>query len=308
MGAGQVTEPIAQPVAPSGAPPVATPSPAVAPASTPPPADAPFYSTFADPELKGYAEIRGWKAPEDVVKSHREGEKLLGGPREELVRLPKDAKPEDLNAIYDRLGRPAKPEDYKLPTVEGGEDFTKAFTPVLHDMGLNQAQAEKLATAWNGYMTKAVETQAKQQADTIAADMVKLHQEWGPSYDERIEFADRAIRAGGLNEEEILAIKGALDKDGQPGNAAALRALAKIGEGFREAKGVFGDTPSQPGFGGKTLEGLIAQRTQWIGTGEPGTGDQVWQERLGKNDPVALKQLEDINRAIAAAMDARGRG
>src|SRR5258708_5378414 len=96
---------------------VTTAPPAAAPAG-----DAPFYSTFDDADLKGFAEVNGLKTPLHAVQQLREAQKLIGVPKDELVRVPKaDAKQEDWNPIWDRLGRPKEAAEYKLEVPQGDD-------------------------------------------------------------------------------------------------------------------------------------------------------------------------------------------
>src|SRR5713101_2014833 len=100
-GTAAVTEPTAA-VAPAPS------APAAQPSSTPA-ATEPWYSGFQDKDLKGYAELNHWKDPEAAARDAREAQKLIGVPKEDLLRVPKDfgvAKPEEIDAVYDRLGRP----------------------------------------------------------------------------------------------------------------------------------------------------------------------------------------------------------
>src|SRR3990167_5333183 len=51
----------------------------------------------------------------DVLKGYAEGQKMIGG----SVRIPTDqAKTEEWDQFFTKLGRPAKPEDYKLTKPE----------------------------------------------------------------------------------------------------------------------------------------------------------------------------------------------
>src|SRR5690606_18358521 len=63
-------------------------------------------SGFSD-DLKGFVQNKGFKDPASVLDSYRNLEKLMGTPKERLLRLPENM--DDANAmgeIYTRLGRP----------------------------------------------------------------------------------------------------------------------------------------------------------------------------------------------------------
>jgi hypothetical protein len=248
--AGTPNGTVAEPVQGQGQPPVTnTPSASAAPAS------AQWYDS-AEPELKGFAELKGFKSPLDALKYGRDTERFVGVPKDEIVRVPKDlasAKPEELDALYGRLGRPAAPADYKLPVVEGGEEFAGAMAPVLHKAGVSQAQATTIAEGYTEFMKGAVEAQERAQAQQEQIDLASLKREWpGETFTQREEMARRAVSqfvmpsVGGDRgkAEEILGkIEDAV------GTATFLRLFSNIGEKVGESSFVDGSQRSNSSFG-----------------------------------------------------------
>lgn len=217
-----------------------------------PAAPAPWYNDFSDPDLKGFTELKGWKHPSEAVKSYRELESLRGVPADQLLKLPKaDAKPEEWNPVYDRLGRPAKPEDYKLPTVEGGEGFAQKMAPLLHSAGLNQSQVDTIAKGWNAHIEASVKEMEAAQAQREQVDLQNLHREWpGEVFDQRQEMARRAVRefvgpvAG--DSEKTAEMLGKIEE--AVGTASFLKLFAAIGEKVGESKYI-GDNARPGNFG-----------------------------------------------------------
>jgi hypothetical protein len=244
-------------------------------------APAPWYGELKDADLKGWADLKALKSPEDAIKYARDTEKFVGVPKDELLRLPKDlsaAKPEELDALYTRLGRPAAPTDYKLPVVEGGEEFAGAMAPVLHAAGLSQAQATKIAEGYTAFMNKAVEAQNAAQAQQEQVEVAQLHREWpGETFNQRQEMARRAVSqfvmptVGGdrAKAEEVLGkIEDAV------GTATFLKLFSGIGEKVGEGSFVGGDKPSQ-GFGMTPAQADAALKEK--------TGDREWRTRYLNN-------------------------
>ncbi|MFZ1975809.1 MAG: hypothetical protein WAU89_23405 [Candidatus Acidiferrales bacterium] len=218
-------------------------------------AAAPWYGDIADPELKGWVELKKFDSPASALKSAREAEKLLGVPKNELVRMPKaDAKPEEWDTFYNTVGRPATPDDYKLEVPMGDDgDFAKAIAPILHKAGITGTQAKILNTAWNELMADTLTAGEQQTQQQSQADILNLKREWGNSYDRRVEMGQRAIRQfgselGGTPDEqrdELLKLENYLG-----GSAKMIRLFAAIGSKLGESGFVEGDRT--PGFEGIT--------------------------------------------------------
>ena len=150
-------------------------------------------------------ETKGWKgkplgeALPAMLKSYGELEKLVGADK---VALPgKDAKPEDWDGVYARLGRPEKIDGYRLPARADGtpySDADKAFQgqllPVLHKAGLSQRQLDAIVPAWNDMQvaqTKAFDATADK---VMAATKTALEAEWKGDYDANMALANRAFK------------------------------------------------------------------------------------------------------------------
>jgi hypothetical protein len=178
--------------------PAATPSPGAGQAAPAQTTEPPWYSGFKDAALKGYAELNHWKDPEAAAKDAQEAQKLIGVPKEDLLRVPRDfgvAKPEELDAIYTRLGRPKTAAEYNLPKVEGGDEFAGKMAPLLHTAGLNQRQVDVIANGWNSYINESVAAQERAQEQQEQLDMEELHKEWpGETFNHKQELARRAVR------------------------------------------------------------------------------------------------------------------
>ena len=130
------------------------------PEPTPAAPAAPVAPTTPEPETKwmtdaGLSEdlqanpsITKFKSAEAMGHSYLELQKTLGADK---VALPgKDAKPEEMNTFYNRLGRPDKVEGYELSDWEPPKDVpwsmdnTSKMLEKMHARGLSKAQAQGL--------------------------------------------------------------------------------------------------------------------------------------------------------------------
>ena len=100
-------------------------------------------------DARGFVKNKGWAKPADLLDSYRHLERLVGAER---LALPRDENDRaNWERVWNRLGRPEKPEGYKLPLPEKGGDkaLAKAFAARAHDLGLTAKQARGLTDWWN---------------------------------------------------------------------------------------------------------------------------------------------------------------
>jgi len=208
------------------------------PAGGTPPAN--WYDSFEDGELKGYVQNKGWKDPSELAVGYKNLEKLLGG---EKLPMPKGADDtEGWGRVYDALGRPKSAEEYKLPLPTGDDGgFAKVASSWMHEAGLNQKQAEIIASKWNEYMQTTEGQQTQQSAQKVEQDLTSLKSEWGQAWDENINLGKRAAQTFGLDEAKLSAMEKGL------GTGEMLKLMAQIGRGLTEHNYEGGNTPQ--GFG-----------------------------------------------------------
>lgn len=174
-------------------------------------------SYFAElPEdTRTWLEKRGVKDPVSAAKLAYEQEKLLGN----AIRVPgKDAKPEEVEAFLNKLGRPENVDGYEFkPPAELPEDLpydgerAKTFASVAHKAGLTKAQAAAIHDWFVGETVndyKGLAEQGSQRAaETAKTETEKLVKLWGPLDGQQMKtnlsFADRALRETGGD--EVLA-------------------------------------------------------------------------------------------------------
>jgi hypothetical protein len=206
--------------------------------TTPPPAAAPTDWTqgLAD-ESRGYIQNKGWKDPGSLLDSYRNLEKLHGVPPEQIIKLPKD--PNDKAAwdqISQKLGRPEKPDGYKIPMPEKGGDpeFAKWAQQQLFENGIPAKAGETLVAKFNEY----VASQAKAREDAAAVERTnantQLQKEWGSAYNHEVEVAKRACATFGVDPATVDKIESAIGFDG------VIKLFNKIGKGLGEASFIDG--------------------------------------------------------------------
>jgi len=197
---------------------------------------------------KAFIAERQFKGPGDLLTSYRNLETLTGVPPERLIKLPAPrdmGDPKAWEPIYKQLGRPETADKYVIPVPEGDKgEFAGVVKPWLHEAGLSQSQATKLATKWNEH----VATQQKAQQTVIETrnltDVQALKQGWGAEYEARAALVDRAAETFGMTQDHLDAMKSVM------GPKAAMEFLYHIGSKIAvEDTTVPGIIGQQPGFG-----------------------------------------------------------
>lgn len=184
---------------------------------------------------KGFIGLKGWKNAGDMVESYQGMEKFVGTPQERLISIPKDEDAEGWGKVYNRLGRPEKPEGYKIGAPEKGDpEFAKWAQGTFHELGLTGKQAEKLVGKWGEYVEGISQKQTQGLEGKVTQDAQALKQEWGAAYEQNSAIVDKAAREFGIGEQQLLALRSAL------GAAGAMKMLHNIGSRLGEDSFVSG--------------------------------------------------------------------
>jgi len=231
------------------------------PAGTPAVLPASWFST-ADEETRGFLQNKGLDKKDaaaaafDLVGQYRNLEKLRGVPADRLLTLPADpAVAGAMDPIYERLGRPAKPDGYEMKSEAGDQssaDYVKWASETFHKLGLTKTQATEADKALRA-MVADMDTRA-QEAEAVAkqASMTELQAEWGNTYATNVELAKAAVRKLAAGEDEINALTAAI------GDKAVVKLFQKIGAGLAESPFHAGG-PAQSVSGATTPEGAKAK-------------------------------------------------
>ena len=247
----------------------------------------------ADAETTGYIQNRGLdkmkphEAALATIKAHREAEKFLGAGTERIVRLPKDANDaEGRNALYNRIGRPEKPEGYDFAGIEGvDESFTKFVAPLFHNNGVTKDAAREItksllseATRQETEATKAREVQLTVERDALLKD-------WGGAAEANLVVAQNAFKKLGITEEQSKAIEQVLG-------------FGKTMKMFHDLGTKIGEDPFVNPGGGQlpritTKEQALARKSEL-------KADQDWVKKFLAGDVNAVKEMAALDTLIVS--------
>lgn len=204
-----------------GTPPADTGTP-LAGEGNPPGGGEKWYAGLAETD-QGWLQNRGLherplnEAFSEAIKSYRNLESRMGAPADRLLKLPENLEGEEMGAVYDRLGRPEKPEgyDFKAPdNVELNENFTSWAKNTFHELGLNQAQGQALLNSYLEFEQGSATAAGEASQETLKVQEQALRKEWGAAFDQNVSAARRAARDLGVDAETIDALEKEMGYDG----------------------------------------------------------------------------------------------
>ena len=242
-----------------------------------------WFDAFPE-DVRGLVQTKGWQSPVDAIQSYTNLEKFLGAAKagRGLVVPKDDASPDEWGQLYDKLGRPKSPDEYKLPIPEGDTgEMSKAAAAKFHELGLTAKQAENLASWWNEQSQAAIAAQQNTVAQSAEQQMAQLQQEWGKDFDANIEAGRRAARQFGVGEEMLTKMENAL------GTKEMLQFFAKVGKGMGEDNFVDGKGSSGFGMSPEAARVRISQLK----------GDPDWTAKYLGGNADAKAELERLMRA-----------
>lgn len=175
----------------------------------------PWFSGFKAEDVRTYIETKGFKDPESVASAYMNLEKTRGVPADRILTLPAEDKPEAWAPIFNKLGRPEKPEGYGLKAAEGqSADFLAWQQNTFHELGLSKKQAESLASKWNEQFAASLQQEQNAGREAAQQQETKLKQEWGGAFEQNAGVVEKFMEALGMDENTGKALGKALGYDG----------------------------------------------------------------------------------------------
>ena len=193
-------------------------------------------------EYRGEKSLSNFKDMNDFVKSYLSAQKIVGADK---IPVPnKFATEEDWKAVFNKLGAPEKPEDYKYNFKEGevDQELLSTFNQQAHKLGLLPQQAESLIKFYND-LNEGSSVQAEEKAaQTRLHTENELKKEFGPQYVKRLDQAKRLASSTLGNDflENTLLADGSRLGD----NLNVVKAFSDLAEKLSEDEVVKGDSSS----------------------------------------------------------------
>jgi hypothetical protein len=187
-----------------------------------------------EPDVAAHPSLSNFKSTGDLAKSWVNAQKLIGADK---IPVPGEkATPEEWGLVYDRLGRPAGPDGYKLPEVKMPDGFPAAneqtvagFKQQCHTLGILPGQASKLYEWFQGIQGQEYSAGMAERETGSKASETSLRSEWGRAYDQNLATAQKVVKQFG--DENLTSY---LEKSGAGNDPHLIKFLANIGKNFGE--------------------------------------------------------------------------
>jgi hypothetical protein len=119
-----------------------------------------------------------------------------------LYYYPKDGDQQAMDALFTKMGRPAKGEEYEVVVPKDGVEIP-GIRETAHKLGLSKSQVKEL-TSWYAEMQNKA---AEEEAVTRATDMRKLDAEWGAAKQQKLDGIMGVLTKTGAPIEVVTAFQ-----------------------------------------------------------------------------------------------------
>ena len=201
------------------------------------------FQSLIPTEYKNEKALQNFQDMDGFVKSYLHSQKLVGSDK---IPIPnKFATDEDWNTVYEKLGKPKSPDEYKynLPKESKlDDDSLKAFSATAHQLGLLPKQAEGIINYYNE-LANASEVDTNAKAETARAETEKtLRKEYGSAYKHRIHAAKNLASSTLGND----FLNNTILQDGSKlgDNPIVVKAFAELASQISEDTMVKGEAPA----------------------------------------------------------------
>lgn len=279
--------------APAGGQQSGTPAAAAAPAVSVAPV-APAWLEGVPADLAAFAGEQKLSTVADAISGYRGMVRLKGVPESRLVRLPeKDDDADGWSQVYQRMGRPEKPDGYEIPDVvigEGDYNLANDFRTWSHEAGLSKRQAGALAGAYQKKLTEFAAAREEAFAQRSTQEEADLKREWGAEFEGNVRASAVARQTLASHGVEISDA----DLDGierSIGLRKVMQLFALVGRSMGEHRSVnAGDQGREQPFG-LTPAAADAKANELT--------SRLMSMKRG--DPTYLDVFDEINRLRALA-------
>lgn len=261
----------------------------------------PWYAPLDD-VLRGHVAAKGWDkldaagAALEIAKAHRfaqtELTRLHGIPQDQVARIPP---PEDAAGwadLHKRLGKPEKPDDYKVEGLKFGDgkepdpQFVGAVKQIAFDLDLPAAKAGALAQRIMGLADADERADGEQRTARMSAADTELRRAWGGQHDYFNFQCGRAMDLLGMPREVAEFAR-----------ASGPEHYIKFMDGMRGLAAKMGEAEMLRGSPNARTTPMYTPETAQARIDEL-KNDRSWREKMMKGDADAMREFDDLARVV----------
>lgn len=259
-----------------------------------------------DQEMVGHWQNKGWDAndPAKIAvaasKAHRDAEKLIGSRVDhDMVAVPRALDKGDWNAVWTKLGKPAKADEYDFKGIAHKDgtaledNFINSMREAAFKANLPKSAATDVVKAVVDFYEGKDTSAAGDKALKIAAERKALATDWQTTPEQlagspHMKMAQQAAAALGVDVEAVNAL------EGQIGYAAVMKMFRSIAGKIGEDKWFTGEGKGQGLNGMLTVEQAVARKGEL-------KADQTWVRKYLDGDTAARQEMGNLDTIITNA-------
>ena len=178
-------------------------------------------------DLRGDSSLADIKDVAGLAKGYVHAQKMIGA--DKVVLPAADAPQEDMDAFYNKLGRPEKADGYEVPTENmpaeipvDGELIGKFFEEA-HRVGLSKSQAAALVRWQTTLQQDQMGLYEQQNIEAMQQSESAMRKEFGNAFEEKLSMAQDVVKKFGGD--ELVQV---LNETGLGNSPEVIRAFANI--------------------------------------------------------------------------------
>jgi len=185
-----------------------------------------------------YIDKKGFKTPQDLLKSYRELEKAYSS----KVSIPKDGDKEGFSKLYLKLGMPQDKEGFDIDFLDEDKEIGEQFKQVCLENNILPKSAQAMYEWFVNSRAQMIGDEAKNWAQKSLLELNEMKQEWGNKANQNMEYVKRGIRLFSDDADVIENMERAI------GTKEMMKAFKSIGEALSEDNPVaFGEKSATRG-------------------------------------------------------------
>ena len=180
-------------------------------------------------DIRQHPSLSPIKDVENLARSYVNAQRLIGADK---VPMPVNPTDEDLDRIYDRLGRPESPDKYGI-SPDGNiltEERATEYADIAHKLRLTPDQAQGVLDYYRSVAENDMTSMTTANTQAMEQSAAELQAEWGDNYDAKMQSAQKVVdqfEAGNIMEMQLA------DGTKLGNHPEVIRAFAKIAD-FRQ--------------------------------------------------------------------------